>query len=225
MRPIDKGASPYVSIRHYSEAQPYLKDRIGLYCSYCGFEISHVPEIEHVAAKSKGGSETAWNNLLLGCKYCNTRKGTTVTPANVNDYLWPDQYNTAIAFPCINEIPVIDKAKLDLIDPSGTAYQKAERLFNVVGLGNRPKTKLEDLRFWKRSEVYQCAVRAAKRWKSNPTEELKESTVELAKAMGFFSIWMSVFDDVPEMLLAFLDAFPGTKRTYYDADGHPLPIL
>ena len=225
MRPIDKGASPYVSISHYSEAQPYLKDRIGLYCSYCGFEISHVPEIEHVAAKSKGGSETAWNNLLLGCKYCNTRKRTAVTPANVNDYLWPDQYNTAIAFPCINEIPVIDKAKLDLIDPSGTAYQKAERLFNVVGLGNRPKTKLEDLRFWKRSEVYQCAVRAAKRWKSNPTEELKESTVELAKAMGFFSIWMSVFDDVPEMLLAFLDAFPGTKRTYYDADGHPLPIL
>lgn len=45
-----------------------------MYCSYCEFPIPHVPEVEHVVSKSKGGDLTDWNNLNLGCKYCNTRK-------------------------------------------------------------------------------------------------------------------------------------------------------
>lgn len=45
-----------------------------MYCSYYEFPILYIPEVEHVVSKSKGGDLTDWNNLNLGCKYCNTRK-------------------------------------------------------------------------------------------------------------------------------------------------------
>ena len=78
MRPINKGESPYKKINEYKDALPYLERRIGMYCSYCEFSIPHVPEVEHVVSKSKGGDLTDWNNLNLGCKYCNTRKKAQV---------------------------------------------------------------------------------------------------------------------------------------------------
>ena len=63
MRPINKGESPYKKINEYKDALPYLERRIGMYCSYCEFSIPHVPEVEHVVSKSKGGDLTDWNNL------------------------------------------------------------------------------------------------------------------------------------------------------------------
>lgn len=227
MRPVTKGASPYTSISDYHEARPYLKERIGLYCSYCGFEISHMPEVEHVAAKSKGGDETDWSNLLLGCKYCNTRKGTSVTPANVQNYLWPDQYNTAVAYSydTVANIPQVEEAALKAIDPTCGAYQKAKNLFDTVELDHRPRSKTEDQRFWKRLEVCECAKRSRQRWDSNKSAELKDTIVDLALASGFFLVWMTIFKDEPDILNALIRAFPGTNTTVYDPDGHPLPVI
>ena len=91
MRPVNKGSSPYKTISKYADALPFLEKTLGLYCSYCEFPITHLPEVEHVSAKSKGGDLTNWDNLLLGCKYCNTRKGDKVTPDNQSEYLWPDE--------------------------------------------------------------------------------------------------------------------------------------
>lgn len=51
MRPIDKGISPYVKINNYQEAEPFLNDRIGRYCSFCELPIFHVPEVEHREGK------------------------------------------------------------------------------------------------------------------------------------------------------------------------------
>lgn len=98
MRPVNKGTSPYTSIQEYRDALPYLESRIGIYCSYCGAIIDHAPEIEHVVSKSKGGDKTEWKNLLLACKYCNTRKSNKTTSENKNDYLWPDENNTELAY-------------------------------------------------------------------------------------------------------------------------------
>ena len=36
---------------------------------------------------------------------------------------------------------------------------------------------------------------------------------------GFFSIWMEVFCDDPEIRLALIEAFPGTNLNYYDEKG------
>ena len=74
MRPVNKGKSPYTKIKDYKEALPFLEEKLGSYCSYCEFPITHVPEVEHVVSKSCGGEKLSWSNLLLSCKYCNSTK-------------------------------------------------------------------------------------------------------------------------------------------------------
>ncbi|MCI8672936.1 MAG: hypothetical protein HFI89_05540 [Lachnospiraceae bacterium] len=49
-----------------------------------------MPEIEHKEAKSQGGDILLWENFLLSCKYCNTRKGVIVKKGDLHQYLWPD---------------------------------------------------------------------------------------------------------------------------------------
>ena len=75
-----------------------LEEKIGLYCSYCEMPITHVPEVEHMISRKHGGNWIAWSNLLLGCKYCNSRKDAKTTLENVKEYLRPDADNTAVAF-------------------------------------------------------------------------------------------------------------------------------
>lgn len=231
MRPINKGPSPYERISDYSEALPYLEQRIGVYCSYCEFRIDHVPEVEHVSSKSRGGDRTAWDNLLLACKYCNSRKSKITSPGDKEEYLWPDTDNTAIAFSYENGIPRINREAALQIDPSGKFLAKAEKLFNLVKLDNRPTPREKDRRFNRRNEVYRMARDSLKVWEATPDKEnvlainYLQQTIELAKQVGFFSIWMMVFHDYPTVLQALLLAFPGTERTYFDEIGHPKFIL
>ena len=91
MRPIDKGESPYRKIGNYQEAEPYLNKRIGRYCSFCEMPIFHVPEVEHREGKASGGDLTAWENLLYGCKYCNTRKAQKIKAGEADKWIWPDK--------------------------------------------------------------------------------------------------------------------------------------
>lgn len=221
MRPINKGKAPYASISKYGDALPFLEDAIGSYCSYCGLPLDHVPEIEHVVSKSKNRElATVWDNLLLGCKYCNARKSDTVCVENMDAYLWPDKYNTALAYTYEYGIPSIHENALNQVDPSGAAYEKAKNLFDLVKLGN-----VTDRRTKKRNEAYQTACIAKSRWQKNRFGEMKEQIIDTARYSGFFSVWADVFWDEPEILNALIDVFPGTERTFFDADGHPKPIL
>ena len=154
MRPINKGESPYKKINEYKDALPYLERRIGMYCSYCEFSIPHVPEVEHVVSKSKGGDLTDWNNLNLGCKYCNTRKKAQTMPENKKNYLWPDEDNTAIAYSYINGIPKVNEELLIKLDSTGDYLKRARNTYNLVGLGNLPMGKDRDRRFGQRNTAY-----------------------------------------------------------------------
>ncbi|HJD32380.1 MAG TPA: HNH endonuclease [Candidatus Eisenbergiella stercorigallinarum] len=98
MRPVDKGETPDRTFDDYQDAEPYLEERIGPYCSYCEFPIGHVPEVEHKEAKAAGGALLEWNNLLLSCKYCNARKGKIAAKGDKEKYLWPDEDDTFHAF-------------------------------------------------------------------------------------------------------------------------------
>ena len=40
-----------------------------------------------------------------------------------------------------------------------------------------------------------------------------------ATSDGFFSVWMTVFSDEPQILLALIDKFLGTRKGYYDKQG------
>ena len=225
MRPVDKGESPYEKINKYQDALPYLEEKIGLYCSYCEMPIKHVPEIEHVVSKSKGGDLTAWKNLNLGCKYCNSRKSSQTTPDNKTDYLWPDEDNTAIAYLYTNGFPMVNKDVLNELDTTGMYFKKAQNTYDLVELGWIPEKGDKDRRFAERNSAYYKAKSSLKNWKHVKDapewfqNDMKEQIIMTATADGFFSVWMTVFSDEPQILLALLDQFPGTRRGCYDEQG------
>lgn len=229
MRPVNKGTSPYESIDKYSEALPYLEDRIGIYCSYCGAKIDHAPEIEHVVSKSKGGDRTEWKNLLLACKYCNARKSNRTTPENKDDYLWPDENNTELAYSYIGGIPKVNSQALLALDASGDTAQKAENLYNLVKLGNIPEPGDKDRRFKQRNKAFDDASHSLQNWEKLKETDgkvaIKDQIIRTAENAGFFSVWMEVFKDEPEMKNALLTAFPGTETRFFDLDGNVKPIL
>ncbi len=172
MRPIDKGEAPDVRIYHYRDAEPYLEERIGAYCSYCEFPIQHVPEVEHKVAKAKGGSKLAWANLLLSCKYCNARKHDVVRVGEKDKYIWPDEEDTFHCFLYSDDIPKLNENYL--MDKESTVCERAER------------------------------------------EEYFNLMLELAKATGFFSVWMDVFQGDKAVRQGLIGAFTGTRREYCD---------
>ena len=230
MRPVNKGDSPYITINDYDEALPYLEERIGLYCSYCGMKINHVPEVEHVISKSEGGDRTAWKNLLLACKYCNTRKSNQIVPQNKDNYLWPDEANTELAYKYYGGIPSINDEALGILDPSGEETQRAKNLFELVKLGNVPCAgNNKDKRFGQRNEAFKVASYSLENWKrlkeTDDKEAMKSQIVMTAMGYGFFSVWLEVFKEESEMKNVLIAAFPGTEMDFFDADGNVKSIL
>lgn len=221
MRAVDKGSSPYEHIGHYAQALPYLENAIGLYCSYCEFPIAHMPEVEHVSAKSCGGSATDWSNLLLGCKYCNTRKGTAVTPENADNYLWPDTDNTALAFSYDGGVPAVNTAVLTEQDPSLAMLAKASNIYRLLSLDHVPSPSQKDRRFRARNAAYELALTSLRDYEkfTHCSPELKEAfinqTIFTALGSGFFSVWITVFREHPEIAERLVQAFPGTRTEYY----------
>lgn len=230
MRPVNKGESPYQTIKDYAEAMPYLEKRLGKYCSYCEFPIKHVPEVEHIVSKANGGDRTDWKNLLLGCKYCNTRKSKTISPENVEEYIWPDCDNTALAYTYENGIPEVNEKKLLEVDGTGEFYRKAKKLFDLVELGHVPNEKEKDKRFIERIEAFQTAQICLNNWKgitaieNNPVvlKSFKDLIATCALKSGFFSVWMTVFSQEPEILQMLIEGFPNTRKECFDKNGHPL---
>jgi hypothetical protein len=231
MRPVNKGYAPYSSISDYGEALPFLERAIGLYCSYCEFPLIHVPEVEHIVSKKHGGELTDWNNLLVSCKYCNTRKKAIINKANVDEYLWPDQYNTALAYNYENGVPTVNEDNLINIDPSGDALKKAQNLFDLIKLDNIPLLREKDRRARERNRAFECALdslvdyQKGKEMYPEQIEALSKQIIRTAIYSGFFSIWTTIFAEEPEILRALINAFPGTEKSFFDENGLPKPIL
>ena len=217
MRPINKGKAPDTEFKRYQEAEPYLEKRIGAYCSFCELPIKHVPEVEHKEAKTKGGDELAWKNLLLSCKYCNTRKGTIVGSGDKEKYLWPDEDDTFHAFSYDFDIPMLNEEYIESREKD--VRQKAENLFNLIKLDNFPISPfVKDRRYSERSEARNCAMESKAGWdkvKESSEREIYLRQIEmLAKATGFFSTWMNVFKDDKEVKKILIAAFKGTREEY-----------
>ena len=68
-----------------------------------------------------------------------------------------------------------------------------------------------------------------KKWKKLKETEYKEDSKELiaeiVRSKGFFSVWLEVFKDEPEIKNMLFDIFPGTETRFFDADGNVRPIL
>ncbi|BCV48376.1 HNH endonuclease [Shewanella algae] len=215
MRPVSKGASPVEGeFKKYQDAKPDLISRLGAYCSYCERKIPTLLAVEHIEPKSlKPGLEKNWSNFLLACTNCNSCKGDA--PVDLQKLLLPDRDNTFEAYTYEDDGAIVPSHQL-------IAAQKALALetLKLVGL-DKPIQGYRDAndqmvsldRPSQRMEVLMSAQNALNNFNMAPIDPMKDIIVELALSTGYFSIWMRVFDAVPEMKVRFIEAFNGTRQS------------
>jgi len=218
MRPVHRGVAPR-TYAAYGTAIGDLEERLGIFCSYCERRLPTSLAVEHVSPKvSDPTRELDWTNFLLGCTNCNSVKADEVT--NDEDFLWPDRDNTFRAF---------QYSTGGFVEVSHTlgagVNAKAKRLMNVVGLNRHkkrgwPRPARRDKR-WKQREA---TWKLADEWKTRLATFSAEGRGiamplirDLALGYGFFSVWMTVFADDPEVCQALVLGHPGTAQDCFGA--------
>lgn len=207
MRPVERGSAP-AGLATYEEMSSPLLKRLGRYCSYCEYSVPHAPHVEHIVPKKAYPSwRNRWDNLLVSCTYCNSRKGSKKpTPADIDNYLWPTRDNTTRAFLYTNIVPEVNAS---LTPP---LQNQAALLRGLVKLG-----ALDDDRAKTRAEVFVRAQYYFSKMSHAPDVALlRETIVDLAVATGFFSIWIEVFATDVDTRRALIKAFLGTAQDCFD---------
>ena len=208
MRRVDRGPWPLDEENRERRFHPYQKAkadllaRLGNYCSYCerpgDLHVEHVIPVEH-----RDDLEEEWTNFLLGCANCNGTKQHR-NPSR-DGYLWPDEDDTQAVFEYLPD--GIVRVRTGIPEPDRT---EAENLFNLVGLGRRPTNdpRASDLRWRKRREAWRTAEMARQRIAEGDDPEW---VIRLAQASGFWSVWMAVFHEYPDVRNRLEGGFPGTR--------------
>jgi len=229
MRPVNRGICPTnrygisINFTRYSEARDPLIERIGDYCSYCEMRFP-MPAVEHIKPKSTTAAlALVWTNFLLACPSCNSAKGTKVAlPGTV---FWPDIDNTFRAF---KYEPHRGPQPADgLVAHDQTV---AEATLQLTGLDREPgnsRLSKRDRRWLMRKQAWDKALHAKDNLLQSPGEPMASQVLDTATSTGFWSVWMTVFSDDPQMMLRFLDVlqFPGTSGVgeSFDSSGRPVP--
>ena len=215
MRPVERGPRPLdeegapKGFHPYQKAKADLLTRLGEYCNYC--ERTGDLHVEHVVPRNRRPDlEEDWGNFLLGCGNCNSIKSDR--NLSREGYVWPDRDDTSRIFEYLPD--GIVKVKEDI---SEWDRVRAEKLFELVGLGRRPTNDpcARDLRWRKRREAWRTAeiARAAAEVASSRFEQGADidMVVQLAKKTGFWSVWMTVFAVHPQIRDHLRQCFPGTR--------------
>lgn len=213
MRPVDKGAHPLhadgtpVVFATYGDAAPYLRDRLGRFCSYCERKIPVNLAVEHVVPKSqKPELEKDWGNFLLACTNCNSQKRDK--PVEPADYLWPDTDDTLAAFTYEPSGAIKVAAGLDPLQ-----HAKAKALLSLVGLDLPPEdVSAADYRHKDRLEQWgkaRVALDMLARAPDHTREKTRANIITLAT--DGYSIWATVFRGDPATLAALAKKYPGTR--------------
>ena len=229
MRPVIRGPWPKdengdkVRYKDYANARRELISRIGECCSYCEMHLDSALAIEHVQPKKPEGAtlpivsrELDWNNFLLACTNCNSTKGNK--DVEMDEYFWPDRDNTFRAF---------HYAEGGVIEPAGflsdDQKQMAESTIALTGLDKNPNAQNASDRRWNnRRECWDMANRAKERLKRNDSVDLRDQIAETASAKGFWSVWMTVFENDSDMKKRLINAVPGTAKECWEEDFQPV---
>ncbi len=190
------------SYRPYGRAKLPLMANLGHYCSYCEAYLPPANmEVEHVSPKSGTGETYSWNNFLLACKMCNTRKADAdVLPEECH---WPDKDNTYHDF-------VYTANGAVHLNPAlkGEERKKAQRLYDLVKLGG-PPTRMDyrtrcRMEQWSKAELYKT--------KLDKGRADVDTIIDLAKSRGYWSVWYTVFEGYAEVRQRLIADFPGTRQ-------------
>ena len=203
----------------YSNAKTPLVGALGAYCSYCESpkEISDLA-VEHITAKSKGGSATEWNNFLLCCHVCNSIKGNADTNMACH---WPHINNTFLSF-------VYDHTGRVKVNPALSAgeQKKANNLLKLFHLGRYPNSSdiptAKDYRWRRRFETWNKASRCKKLFLNGNIT--LDDVIDAAKINGHWSVWFTVFKGLDVVLNRLLTDFPGTCKKCFDPGNHYTPM-
>ncbi len=213
MRPVDKSIFKDNQSRYtpYGDAKPDLLKALGSFCSYCerkGF--SSALDVEHIEDKKNNSQkENDWSNFLLACKNCNSIKGTKEVDFN------------KIFFPHIdNTFRILDYLESGLIVVANNISNgdkiKTKKLIDLIGLDRIPghsDYSTKDERWEERKKCWEIATRYLKKFESNKTD--CKTIIDLAKAYGFWSIWMSVFNRHSLVTQKLLNDFKGTRLSCF----------
>jgi len=225
LRPVVKGEVPKnkdgtdIVFKEYGEAKRFLIDRIGKYCSYCETRINSNLAVEHVRPKKKVPElELSWDNFLLACSSCNSTKGDD--DIILADYFWPDIENTFLYF-------LYDGCGLVKVKPGLTPQQetKARETIKLTGLGKpapKPNTKeykkASDLRVEHRLEAWKKANTHLKLFENAPIDNKQQLIlylVDIVESSGFWSIWITVFENHQDVKRALVNGILGTNKDYF----------
>lgn len=216
MRPVNRGVAPR-TYSNYKDAKQDLVNQLGSYCSYCERRIPTLLAVEHIQPKALpqyAHLETEWTNFLLACVNCNSAKKTA--PVQCEQYFLPDRDNTFIAFKydengkvkvsphLIADDQVIAARTLDLVALNRLEHPDWDEdvLFSALD------------RLSQRVQVWVQAKEARSDY-DNGRSSARAIAREAASA-GLFSIWMAVFDGIPEVRSEILRAFPNTSSDCFD---------
>ena len=220
MRAVERGASPQATdFENYRDAFGELASRLGFYCSYCERRIATQLAVEHIQPKALPAYAHLvgrWENFLLGCVNCNSTKGDK--DVVLADVLLPDRDNTSAAYRYTAD------GRIEVVD-SLTTEQQAMALATLALTGlDKPISQAFDSagqlvaidRVAQRMEAWLIAESSREDLQMVPHDAFRRQLVRTALALGFFSIWMTVFGDDTAQRTLFIDGFPGTAAECFD---------
>jgi uncharacterized protein (TIGR02646 family) len=221
MRPVERGLAPQIYAQ-YGDAIEDLKSRLGSYCSYCERQVAASLAVEHVIPKNLHPElEKEWNNFLLGCTNCNSVKSDRAV--EIQNFIWPDRDNTLLAL-------VYSKGGFVRLADNLNNEQKtkAQALLDLVGLQRHPargwvQPAKKDKRWQNREESWATAERCRDLFENlDRADEARNLVLEVAINNGFFSVWMTVFNDYPDIKRELIKSFLGTAISCFDPNGNPI---
>jgi uncharacterized protein (TIGR02646 family) len=206
--PADHNGNP-VNFNDYREARDPLIDRIGDFCSYCENALPSSIAVEHVQPKKPNPHlELVWDNFLLACDYCNPIKGHA--DLDLDDYFWPDRDNTSRAFVYEHDEP--PKVAPGLNPQQQAVALETIRLTGLDRIPGHPDFSARDRRHIKRKGAWGLALLTLMQYREGRTSAL--SAALTASSRGFFSIWMVVFRDHPEVRQLLINEFKASKECF-----------
>lgn len=210
MRPIRKfsvgettpsGHTVLPEYNPYQTAKPFLIENIGRVCAYCEVSIPYdrMLDVEHILPKKHfPKDEFKWDNFLLSCPTCNRSKldkiidfGTTLFPTiddTFNAYKYP--------FGVMKVNTYLPNADQD----------KAKNLMALIGLDKVSANHDINRR---RRETFNIATRRLKEFQNKETT--LPNILDNAKATGFWSVWMDIFQSYPAVTQELIREFSGTR--------------